>query len=378
MLLRYLPYIDCECTHHYHKRMKETRVPELKEHYPYVTRSLIRLFGKQALTNVASIDVEPRYGYVARLTYTDGSHRVTYGNDLGLNTGSAESLANDKGHTKFMLRTMDVECPMGEEFLLPWWKESIEKSQLARGNEDLLSSDDAHDYVVATMGYPVYVKPVSGSKGADIYKAHDEQELVSAMQNYDEKRVRVAMVEQPIQMPDYRIVTLDGELISAYQRVPLSVVGDGVRTLGELLEVRQNEFDALGRDTSLDKVYDQIQTHIAKYSLTFNTILPEGHEQPLVPISNLSAGGTSLDVSGVIHERWSGLAADIAESFDLRLAGLDLACQDITDPASQYSVLEVNSTPGLDHYALSGEAQRQVVDDLYIKVLNAFPYKRRS
>jgi hypothetical protein len=35
-----------------------------------------------------------------------------------------------------------------------------------------------------------------------------------------------------------------------------------------------------------------------------------------------------------------------------------------------YSVIEVNATPGLDHYASSGVEQSRIVDQLYTKVLN--------
>jgi glutathione synthase/RimK-type ligase-like ATP-grasp enzyme len=64
------------------------------------------------------------------------------------------------------------------------------------------------------------------------------------------------------------------------------------------------------------------------------------------------------------------LAAFVAESFNLRLCGLDLACEDINDPDSAYFVIEVNGAPGLDHYAMAGDAQQKIVDDLYTKVFN--------
>ena len=310
---------------------------------------------------------------MSRLSYTNGDHRITYGNDLGLNTGAAEDLARDKGHTKFMLRTIGVDCPDGVELLLPWWAECIRGSQARRGNDTMPTTDKAEEYVAGHGGFPVYVKPVSGSKGADIFKVHDAAELQTALTTYAQKRVRVAMIEKPIHMPDYRIVMLDGELISAYQRIPLTVIGDGLRTIRELMEVRQNEFNVLGRDTNLTKVTEQVEKHISRYDTTLDSIIEEGRELPLVPISNLSAGGTSIDVTGYIHSRWVELAATIAHNFNLRLSGLDLACEDITNPDSAYSVLEVNATPGLDHYALSGKAQKELVDGLYVKVLNAFP-----
>ena len=34
-----------------------------------------------------------------------------------------------------------------------------------------------------------------------------------------------------------------------------------------------------------------------------------------------------------------------------------------------FKILEINDTPGLDHYATTGPAQRKIVEDLYLKVL---------
>ena len=348
-------------------------LPENREHYPYVTRSLLRLHEEGGLRNVASIDVEPDYGYIARLNYQDGSHRITYGNDLGLNIGAACDLAKDKGHTKFMLKQIDINHPKGSTFLLPWWTEKIMPTQVARGNTSIRTSDQAFGYVETELGYPVYTKPVDGSKGGDIYKVHSPEELEETIALYDEKKIRVAIVEEPILMPDYRIVSLDGELISAYERVPLTVVGDGKSTIEGLLSGLQEQFEAEGRDTRLDSEDPHIAKHLDKNGLSIADVPEVDQSIVLLPVSNLSMGGTSREVSGEIHERWAKLAAFIGQNFNLRLCGVDLACTDITNPESDYSVIEVNATPGLDHYAASGDVQRVVVDQLYIRVFDALP-----
>lgn len=355
-----------------------SQAPDQHEHYPYVTRSILRLLGKGALTNVTSVDVEPDYGYVTRLSYTDGSHRITYGNDLGLNNAAACDLAKDKGHTKFMLRTMGVDCPAGDEFILPWWEEKIGETQRARGNANIKTVDMIPEYIDQELDYPVYLKPVDGSKGGDIFTVYTPAELETVLELYNEKRVRVAMVEAPVGMPDYRIVSLDNELISAYRRVPLTVVGDGERSVRELVDELQLRYEEEGRDTRLNADDERIRRHLAQRHMTVNHVPAQGESLVLVPISNLSAGGTSEDVTEIIDKRWVDLAARVGENFNLRLLGLDLACEDITSSDARYSVIEVNAAPGLDHYALSGEAQKELVDELYTKVLNAFPTTGRS
>lgn len=344
-----------------------------KAHYPYVTRSLIRLFNRGDLTNVSDVVVEPRYGYVSRIQYNNGTFRVTYGNDLGLNTGAAEDLAKDKGYTKFMLRSVGVKCPRGEEFLLPWWADTIRPSQENRGNSDIKTTDSAETYVNQELGYPVYIKPVSGSKGGDVYRVENDQELIEIIAIYEEKKIRLAVVEEAILMPDYRIVVLDGELISAYERRPLAVVGNGTNTIEELVATLQESYKLDGRDTLLEARAPRIVKHLGKQGLSLGYVPAVDERLTLATISNLSAGGTSFDVSKTIAPRWVDVASNIAASFNLRLCGVDLACEDISSDAADYSVLEVNSTPGLDHYASSGDDQRRIVDDLYTRVLNVPP-----
>lgn len=355
--------------------MQKFITSEPKPYFHATVNHMLKLFQDGALGNVAKVEVEPEYGYAARLTYTDGSVRIMYGYNLGLNPAAAYHLAKDKGYTKMMLRTIGVNCPDGAEFLLPWWHKEIGVPQLALGNPNVRSTDAAPDYVEHELGYPVYVKPVEGSQGQDIFYVRNRDELVSVLDSYETKRVRVAVIEKPIELPDYRIVCLDGRLISAYRRIPLAVTGDGQRTVRELLAALLEQYMREGRDIHMDIDDLRLKSYMAQHGLGADSVPSDGERMTLAAISNLSAGGTSEDVTDTIHPRWVELAGYVAKSFSLRLIGLDLACADITSPDADYSVLEVNGSPGLDHYASSGEKQRQVVDQLYIEVLNAFPAK---
>lgn len=353
--------------------MQKFITTEPKPYYHATINHMLELFQAGQLSNVTEAEVEPEYGYAARLTYTDGSVRIMYGYNMGLNLAAAYHLAKDKGYTKMMLRTIGVNCPDGAEFLLPWWHKQIGVPQLALGNPNVWSTDVAPEYVEQELGYPVYVKPVDGSQGQDIFCVQNGDELKAVLRSYETKRVKVAVIERPIELPDYRIVCLDGQLISAYRRIPLAVTGDGQRTIRELLQALQEQYEHEGRDAHLDVNDQRLVSYMAQHGLHADSVPADGARVTLAAISNLSAGGTSEDVTDTIHSRWIELAAFVAKNFDLRLIGLDLACADITNPDADYSVLEVNGSPGLDHYATTGEKQRQTVDRLYVEVLNAFP-----
>lgn len=354
--------------------VEQAPAPASHDHYSFVTRRAIKLYREGCLPNVQSLLVEPEYGYTTRLTYDDGSHRITYGNDLGLNPGAANDLAKDKGHTKFLLRSLGVNTPKGAEFLLPHWAERIRDSQRRRGNPKLRTTSDAPAYIQAHLGYPVYIKPVSGSKGLGVTSVQKETEAEAIFEQMDRDRSRVAVVEAAVEMPDYRLVMLDGVLISAYLRKPLTIVGDGKSPVIGLLTSLQTAYQREGRDTRIDRYDPRILQMLGRIGYSMATVPAKNQEVVLLPVSNLSAGGTSEDVTAYIHPRWTKLAAFIAANFNLRLCGIDLACEGIRDPKADYSILEVNATPGLDHYAYSGEAQQARVDQLYAKVLNAYPH----
>ena len=65
----------------------------------------------------------------------------------------------------------------------------------------------------------------------------------------------------------------------------------------------------------------------------------------------------------------------------LRLVGVDLIVDgniSTIPEAGRYWVIEVNSAPGLDHYAQMGELQKQIVDELYLQVLIAMERSQES
>ena len=340
-------------------------------HYPYVTRMLLDLYHRGELTRVVDVAVEPEYGYATRITYASGNVRTTFGNDLGLNPGAACDLATDKAYTKFFLDRDGIRCPRGAAFLLPWWAERI-RSGRTRHITDMRLATDAPAYA-EQLGLPVYVKPVHGSKGAGVFRCDTPAQVRAALAAYAATRVRVALVEEAVDLPDYRLVVLRGELISAYLRTPLTVVGDGRATVIQLAVALQEQFEATGRDSALDLDDPRIEICLVRNGLSRDTVVAAGRRVMLHDISNLSTGGTAHDVTDVVAPRWKALAAGVATRFGLTLAGLDLACADIREDAAEHSVLEINAAPGLDHYAAAGDRQQQIVRDLYAKVLNLDP-----
>jgi D-alanine-D-alanine ligase-like ATP-grasp enzyme len=339
-------------------------------HYAFVTRMVVELFRCGALPDVASLEVEPEWGYVTRIAYRGGETRMTYGNDIGLNSGAASDVASDKAFTKHFLQRSGFATPEGSAFLLPWWAELIGG---ARHNAAMRTTADAERYVRDSLGLPVYVKPVAGSQGKGVCRCERLQDVPTAIAELDAHRAKVALVEQAVDLPDYRLVMLHGEMISAYRRVPLTVVGDGVATVLALMTAVDTAFRAAGRDTRIAFDDTRIVRSLERRGLRFDSIPAASERLALRDISNLSAGGTAEDVTDQVAPRWRTMGRDLAASFGLQFCGVDVACADIADDGADYSILELNAAPGLDHYASVGAHQERIVRELYAKVLNVAP-----
>lgn len=349
-------------------KSQKLQTVESRDHYTYQVKLLIDVYNAGLLPEVRQIVVEPRYGYVATIIYHSGSCRVVYGHDPGFNPGSSEKLAKDKGYTKFFLREMGIDCAPGEEFLLPWWADILRHSNRQEANDRIISTDEADAYIRATTGYPIFVKPANGSQGYGAQKVYDVSELTSLMQHYNNERVKVALVEKVIELPDYRLLVIGGRLVNAYERQPLTVVGDGISTLRTLVEQRTQQYRVMGRSVHLAQYMPQVMRYLSRKGLTLDTVPVAGEQVQLLDISNLSAGGTPLDVAPHLHPRWVELACTIAKGFNLEICGIDLACADITAGDAEYYVIEVNATPGVEQFMASKAGGREELRNLFVRL----------
>ena len=116
----------------------------------------------------------------------------------------------------------------------------------------------------------------------------------------------------------------------------------------------------------------RIARKLARQKLNLNSKPARGEHITLLDNANLSTGGDSIDVTKTIHPSFKKLAIDLTRDMGLRFSGVDLLVEgDIRKGAKNFKILEINDTPGLDHYATTGPAQRKIVEDLYFKVLKA-------
>ncbi len=335
-----------------------------KQNIPYLTKLILKLAPKIG----AKVTVEPEWGIAAQINYKNGVVRSLRMYSLDLNHIASSDIAKDKDFSKFFMKRKGYPVAMGQTFFEDSWARVV-KSKRTMGEGVRYASK---------LGYPVIVKPNSKSQGSGVALVWNKQELVKALQEIF-KGDRVAIVERYLPGKDYRIVVLDKEIISAYERIALSVIGNGKQTILSLLKQKQKSFILSNRDTRINILDIRIKLKLKHLGYNLNTILPKGRKIYLLDNANLSTGGDSFDVTNTIHEDFKKIAINLTHDMGLRMAGVDIMVTkgDITkDPKiCKYYIIEINSAPGLDHYVTTGPKQKKIVEDMYLKVLKALGKK---
>ncbi len=309
----------------------------------------------------ASVVIEPEWGMTGRITFKSGRHSYFRYNTLDLNPVGSSDIAKDKNFADYFMRSLGYQTvPDSKTFFSQAWAETIGLPSR--------TIDAAYRYACG-LGFPVVVKPNSGSQGSGVALVYNQREFYTAMRAIF-KADRVALVQRPVRGNDYRCVVLDNRVISTYLRKPLEVVGDGRSSIRQLLNRKQLEFRAAKRDTQINAADPRIARKLKHLRLTWRTVLAKGQQLSLLDNANLSTGGEAIDVTANVHPAFKKLVIQLTRDMGLRLCGVDLMVDgEISSQPDKYTILEINAAPGLDHYVKMGKQQERIVEQLYLEVL---------
>lgn len=320
-----------------------------------------RILQKIAPRIGARVLLEPEWEIVGQITFKSGQHSYFRYNTLDINPMGSSEIARDKDYSNFFMKAMGYPIvPGSKTFFSDQWGQAIGSPR---------RNIDAAYRHARKIGFPVIVKPNSGSQGFGVTLVHNKREFYKTVRSVF-KQDRIALVQQLVRGTDYRLVVLDKKVISAYERTPLNVVGDGKLTIKQLLKIKQKQFVASSRDTQIKTDDPRIALKLLHQGLSFRSVPTKGQKVYLLDNANLSTGGDSVDVTKKVHPAFRKLAVNLTHDMGLRLCGVDLMIEgDISQRPGVFSVLEINSAPGLDHYVKIGKEQERIVEDLYLEVL---------
>jgi cyanophycin synthetase len=231
--------------------------------------------------------------------------------------------------------------------------------------------------LLAELGAPVVVKPRCGRQGQavalDLADAGDVANAYAAAGGD-------VVVERQLPGRDYRVLVVAGEVVAAAERIAAHVVGDGAATVRELVE-RTNADPRRGhghrRVLTRITVDEAALRLLERQGCRLDTVPAAGQQVWLRDNANLSTGGTSRDVTDLMHPDVAGLCRRVAALVGLDIAGIDLRLPDIAHPVPPTGgpddvtggVIEVNAVPGLRMHLAPAQGRARDVGDAIVRAM---------
>jgi len=216
------------------------------------------------------------------------------------------------------------------------------------------------------IGWPVVVKPLDANHGRGVAIRLTSAEQVAAAFAGAREHSRGVIVESFIEGVDHRLLVVNGELIAAALRKPGHVVGDGVHTIEQLVElVNQDPRRGVGHEKVLTKLEFDAQALrlLEKKGLTRESVPPKGEEVFLRSTGNLSTGGTSIDLTDQIHPDNREMAVRAIKAIGLDVGGVDFLTPDLAKSYREVggAICEVNAAPGFRMHVAPTEGKARDV-----------------
>jgi cyanophycin synthetase len=201
------------------------------------------------------------------------------------------------------------------------------------------------------LGFPVVIKPLDANHGRGVTLGIENAEQARVAFEKAREHARTVIVENYLRGFDHRMLVVNGTLVAVAKRVPGHVVGDGVRTIAELVEiVNRDPRRGIGHEKVLTRleIDDQAERLMAAAGVTVMHVVPGGEVFYLRSTGNLSTGGTAIDLTDQVHSDNAEMAVRAAKAIGLDVVGIDFITPDITESYRDVGggICEVNAAPG--------------------------------
>lgn len=241
----------------------------------------------------------------------------------------AVEVASEKDDTKIVLEKAGVPVPKGKGFA----PEATNEEIIAYCKE---------------LGYPLVLKPTNASLGNGVVtNIRTDEDLLKALQY-----VRVELdypeviVEQYIVGPEYRFYVVDHKVIAVYNRIPANIRGDGIHTIEELIDLKNNLRKRNARlNSCLIHMDTEILDFIQEAGYTLESVPERGKLIYLREKSNVSTGGDPIDVTDQTDDKYKQIAVDALKAIPGFVhGGVDIIVNEGNDVDIPAVVLELNPT----------------------------------
>lgn len=262
-------------------------------------------------------------------------------------------IMENKTVTKKVLAEKGVKVPKGEEF------NNIEEARIK-----------AYNYI----NKPIVIKPKSTNFGIGINIFPDGANLEDIIHAFEIafKNDNTVLIEEFIKGKEYRFLVINDEVVGILHRVPANVIGDGEKTITELVEVKnQDPLRGKGYVTPLEKIRleENAELFLKQQGKNFDYIPEKDEIIYLRENSNISTGGDSIDYTDDIPKKFKDIAVNAAKAAGAKICGVDMMLEDYRDENTNYAIIELNFNPAIHIHSYPYKGKERKIATHVLKLL---------
>ena len=247
---------------------------------------------------------------------------------------------------------------------------TLEMAGLPTTRQLIVNSEESANSAVGELGWPIIVKPSSRDRGEGVtININNKKNLSSAYK----KALKLSpnkpiIIEKMLSGTCHRLFISNYTFLYCAKRWPLSVQGDGLRTVAQLISESNDQQNAKA-PWLRSKPYpmDAFATKtMGELGYTLKSIPKIDDLVPLRPFQSDEWGGSPEDVTITVHPDNINVAVRTARLFGLYNCGVDFMSSDISQPwyTNGAAIIEVNFTPELGVSSVSQNYVAPYIDQL--------------
>jgi cyanophycin synthetase len=228
----------------------------------------------------------------------------------------------------------------------------------------MIYSDKQAVKAAQRIGFPVVLKPLNANhgRGVSINLRTDDDVIAAFAEAQQHGTSRAVLVESFITGYDHRMLVVNNELVAVAKRVPGHVIGDGMHTIEQLIDiVNKDPRRGVGHEKVLTRLEldKQALRLMEEADYDKDTVLEKDHTFYLRSTANLSTGGTAIDVTDIVHPDNREMAVRAIRAIGLDIGGVDFLTDDISKSYKEIGggICECNAAPGFRMHVAPSEGK---------------------
>ncbi|EME7158957.1 bifunctional glutamate--cysteine ligase GshA/glutathione synthetase GshB [Enterococcus faecium] len=313
-----------------------------------------QIFMFDAIQKGVQVKVLDESDQFLRLQFQDHVEYVKNANMTSKDSYIVPLIMENKTVTKKVLKEAGFRVPGGAEF------SSMEEAVKAYPR-------------FAEQAFVIKPKSTNYGLGITIFKEGASLEDYQAGLAIAFREESSVLVEEFMPGTEYRFFVIDGEVQAIMLRVPANVIGDGIRTVKELVEEKNSDpLRGTNHRAPLELIQlgELEQLMLKEQGLTIESVPQANQIVYLRENSNISTGGDSIDMTDEFSEAYKKIAVSAVEALGAKISGIDLIIPDKEiDPTTDkkaYGIIEANFNPAMHMhvYPFAGKGRRLTMNVL--------------